>query len=248
MEGETLPDQIASRLKRDILRGRLPPGTPVKERDHAAELGVSRTPMREAIRVLAKEGLVNLRPARSPIVAQPSVKQVCDSLDVLTAMELLSGDLACASAGHDDIEKVAALQKRMEEEAPHIDEIDLFELDMEFHKAIVAASGNEVLADFHKRLLERLWRARFLGSRLGRDQVRIFRQHNAIIDGLKIGDAAAVRGQVTAHLAILKTQIIAFMTRESGDPAIQGAAGAKPEETSRSEPAMDAGPDTSKGA
>ncbi|MEQ9673915.1 MAG: winged helix-turn-helix domain-containing protein, partial [Roseovarius indicus] len=64
-----LAEQIANQLRRDILRGKLAPGASIKERDNAAEMGVSRTPMREAIRILAQDGLVILRPARSPIVA-----------------------------------------------------------------------------------------------------------------------------------------------------------------------------------
>ena len=66
----TLPEQIAQSLRRDILRGRLSPGDSIKERDNAAERGVSRTPRREAIRILAQEGLVILRPSRSPIVTR----------------------------------------------------------------------------------------------------------------------------------------------------------------------------------
>ena len=67
MAEHSLPDQIADELRRDILRGRLVPGDAIKERDNATEMGVSRTPLREAVRILAKEGLVDLRPARSPI-------------------------------------------------------------------------------------------------------------------------------------------------------------------------------------
>jgi len=63
MPDQTLPEKLANQLRRDILRGRLVPGDSLKERDQAAELGVSRTPMREAIRIVAREGLITLRPA-----------------------------------------------------------------------------------------------------------------------------------------------------------------------------------------
>ena len=67
-EAATIPAAIADRLRREILTGAIPPGSPIKERDHAERLGVSRTPLREAVRILAQEGLVILRPLRSPLV------------------------------------------------------------------------------------------------------------------------------------------------------------------------------------
>lgn len=94
MPADTLADHIAAQLRHSILRGTLPPGTLIKERDTAAEMHVSRTPMREAIRILAKEGLVLLRPARSPIVARLDAKAVADQAQVLIALEILSAQLA----------------------------------------------------------------------------------------------------------------------------------------------------------
>ena len=76
----TFPAAIAARLRREILTGALPPGSPVKERDHAERLGVSRTPLREAVRILAKEGLVTLRPLRSPLVADPTRDEALDEV------------------------------------------------------------------------------------------------------------------------------------------------------------------------
>lgn len=207
MSEKLLPEQIAKRLRRDILRGKLPPGASIKERDNAAELGVSRTPMREAIRMLSREGLVLLRPSRSPIVADPTWKEVVDNLDVLQALELLSGELACAHASDEQIDKAARVQTRMEELAPTTDEIDLFEIDMEFHSAIVEASGNAALAETHRAYLARMWRARFLGSRIGRSQQRVFDEHTGIIDGLRARDKRKVKSTIASHLDALRRQI-----------------------------------------
>jgi len=207
MPEKLLPVQIANRLRRDILRGKLAPGASIKERDNAAELGVSRTPMREAIRLLSREGLVELRPSRSPIVADPTWKEVVDNLDVLKALELLSGELACQNAGEAEIEAASAIQARMEALADSTDEIDLFEIDMEFHMAIVAAAGNDALAQTHRVYLARMWRARFLGSRIGRSQQVVFDEHNAIVEGLRARDKRKVKSTISHHLDALRRQI-----------------------------------------
>lgn len=200
MPTPTLPEQIANQLRRDILRGRLAPGFAVKERDNAAEVGVSRTPMREAIRILAKEGLVVLRPSRSPIVAQPTLKEVADNIQVLSTLELLSVDLACRHASEAQIDEIADLQGRMAALYDRIDTLDLFEIDMNFHIAIARASNNPVLAEMHRSVLARLWRARFLSASRKRSRQRVLRQHGAIVAGLRARDPKKARKNLESHL------------------------------------------------
>ncbi|ASP21025.1 HTH-type transcriptional repressor RspR [Antarctobacter heliothermus] len=151
----TLPEQIATRLRRDILRGKLPPGTPVKERDHAAELGVSRTPMREAIRMLAKEGLVQLRPARSPIVAKPSFEEVAHNIEVMAALEVLSVRLTCQRASDPEIDEIADVANHMQRDYDSLDRVDLFELDM---RAFTGQLRGRLAIRFWTRPTARCWR------------------------------------------------------------------------------------------
>ncbi|MFZ7090217.1 GntR family transcriptional regulator [Primorskyibacter sp. 2E233] len=200
MPEETLPEQIANQLRRDILRGKLAPGAQVKERDNAAEMGVSRTPMREAIRILAKEGLVILRPARSPVVAQPTLREVADNIEVLTVLEMLSGELACERALDEQIEEIAEIQNRMASLYDDIDMLDVFELDMEFHLAIVRAANNPVLIETHRSILARLWRARYLSATRKRSRDRVLRQHTDIVEGLQARDPERVKLALHSHL------------------------------------------------
>ena len=197
MTNPTLRAQIANHLRRDILRGKLAPGAPIKERDNAAELGVSRTPMREAIRILAKEGLVILRPARSPIVANPTLKEVSDQIEVLIALEILSGRLAVENATDDEIAAIRERNERFIREFDTADVLDRFEMDMDFHFAIAQASHNAALAETHRAYLERLWRARFLSARNRHTKERVIQQHCEIVRGLEGRD---VTGEIHAHL------------------------------------------------
>ena len=207
MSDTTLAEQLALQLRRDILRGKLAPGDPVKERENAGGMGVSRTPMREAIRILAKEGLVILRPSRSPIVANPTLKEATDAIEVLTALELLSGELACCHATEAEVAGIAAIQQRMAELYDHVDALDLFEIDMSFHLAIAQASHNLPLAETHRAYLERLWRVRYLSASQQASRERVLRQHGDIVEGLQSRDAGKVRRAIQSHLEHLALNI-----------------------------------------
>jgi DNA-binding GntR family transcriptional regulator len=216
MQEKPLPEQIANQLRRDILRGKLAPGDSLKERDKAVELGVSRTPMREAIRILALEGLIQLRPARSPIVAMPDVKEITDDVEVLLAVEKLSGELACKRATQDDIADIAQIVEIMSENFDTMDALDMFEIDMSFHSAIAKASHNPPLAEIHRRFLARLWRARFLAASKRRNRVNVIHHHSTILAAMRARDPDATRSAIGIHLDRL-TEDIAEVIREEQD-------------------------------
>lgn len=217
MPDQTLPEKLANQLRRDILRGRLVPGDSLKERDQAAELGVSRTPMREAIRIVAREGLITLRPARSPIVAMPDVKAVTDDVEVLLSLEKLSGKLACERANDADIDGIAAITQRMNDNFDTMDPLDMFEIDMGFHSAIAKASHNEPLAEIHGRFLARLWRARFLAAIKRRNRTNVIAHHGAILAALRARDDVAVDAAISTHLDRLTEDIADVIRREHQD-------------------------------
>ncbi|MXN64246.1 FCD domain-containing protein [Stappia sp. GBMRC 2046] len=206
-QSQPLAERIANQLRRHILLGSLAPGVSIKERDNAEELGVSRTPMREAIRILAKEGLVVLRPARSPIVAAPSLKEVSDDLEVMSALEVLSGRLACKNATPEDLAEIERLYQKMLDTARNGDSVDLFEVDMDFHRAIAAASHNKSLAETHSAYVARLWRTRYLSASIKSDRDRSLRQHGEIVRGLKARDARFVAKEIGSHIRHVVTNV-----------------------------------------
>lgn len=214
MADAALAIALANRLRRDILRGALPPGAPIKERDGAAEAGVSRTPMREAIRILAKEGLIELRPARSPIVARPSAKEISDHVTVLVALEMLSGELACEHGTEAEFDHLAELTARMGAMTAPEDDLDRFETDMAFHAAIARASGNAALAETHSAYLARLWRARFLSFRIRQNRDRALRQHEDILAALRARSKAKVRAALQAHLGHMGRDMLRMIEAE----------------------------------
>lgn len=215
----SLPEQIATGLRRDILNGKFAPGSAIKERDNALEMGVSRTPMREAIRILAQEGLVVLRPSRSPIIAQPTFKQISDNVVVLTALELLAADLACQTATDAQIQDIEEAQNQFEEKYASVERVEAFELDMQVHLAITRASNNEVLIETHRAMLARMWRARFLSARRAHSRARVIEQHRRIIEALKQRDPELLRLSLSDHLDALLMNVRDYFENEDTDQA-----------------------------
>ena len=214
MSDQTLPEKLANQLRRDILRGTLAPGDSVKERSMANSLGVSRTPMREAIRIVAREGLITLRPARSPIIAIPDIKAVTDDAEVLISIEKLSGKLACERATSKDIDIIAAITQHMSENYNIIDTVDMFEIDMSFHSAIAKASHNAPLAEIHTRFLARLWRVRFLAAVKRRNRSNMIAEHTAILIALRNREPLALDAAIGKHLDQLSQDIISVISHE----------------------------------
>ena len=219
MSNEILAEQIANRMRRNILRGALPPGATVKERDIAADMGVSRTPIREATRILAKEGLVELRPSRSPIVTVPDVKVMSDKAEVLIALETLAAQLACRNATDAQLDHIAGIVRHMADHFDATDPLDMFEIDMSFHTAIAVASGNGALAQTHGTFLRQLWRARYLAASQRRNRERVVSEHTAIVEALRARDPAAAHGAIDNHLWHLAQDIQDVIEHEKAEAA-----------------------------
>ncbi|MFN3825749.1 MAG: GntR family transcriptional regulator [Pseudorhodobacter sp.] len=228
MTENTLAEQIADGLRRDILLGKLKPGARIKERDSSADLGVSRTPLREAIRILASEGLVMLRPSRSPVVADPSLKEITDDLVVMNTLEILGARLACMNATSEEISTIEAQHQEMLRLSDSADSVTYFEADMTFHRQITAASHNNALIDTHGAYMARLWRPRFLAASLRRDRPRVLRQHGDIVRGLRMRDIVLVSAEIESHMRHLVLNITdIYETQNRGqtppDPAPEAA-------------------------
>ncbi|MEE9453537.1 MAG: GntR family transcriptional regulator [Paracoccaceae bacterium] len=197
---QRLGDQIADVLRQQILLGDLKPGQNIPERETSAALGVSRTPLREALLVLEAEGLVEMAPAKSPVVAQPSLIEVTHLLLVQSALEALAGECACEEASQDEIDEIEAMHQTMLSTTQGSDPIEFFQIDMGFHEAIVASTKNLSLIKTHKQYHARLWRARFLSSRrrIAREKAMI--DHGRIVDGLRLRDKEQVSSSMEEHL------------------------------------------------
>ncbi len=196
----SLSEEAADTLREFILLGKLAPGLPVPERDLAEALGISRTPLKEALRILEIEGLIVYGPTRRPRVADPSLEELAENLTVLGALEALAGELACAHATESEIGRVTELCERMADAPVQTDPLEFFGWDMEFHQTIVRAARNAPLLETHNLYNARLWRARFISSKLRTGRDSTLGQHEDIADALRHRDAAETARHMRRHL------------------------------------------------
>lgn len=213
---KTLAEEAADNLREFILLGKLAPGTAIPERDLAEALGVSRTPLREALRLLEVEGLVEYSATRRPHVADPSLHELTQYISVLGALEALAGETACAEATMAEIAEIVRLGNKMAQESEAIEPLEFFRLDMLFHAAIVEASRNEPLIETHRQYNARLWRARFMSSQQFDRRDNTLAEHTEIIEALEKRDAAATRRALRDHLKSTIENIAHIHTEKVG--------------------------------
>ena len=195
-----LHDAIVNRLRDMIVEGELKPGTRIHESQIGMQLGVSRTPLREAIKFLASEGLVELVPSRGAIVRVFDKKDVEDMWIVLRSLERLAGELACKNGSDRDIEHIRHLHDQMLEHYHAKRRLDYYKLNQDIHTAIVKLADNETLTYMHGTLQSRLKRIRFIGHEGPNNWANAVREHEEMIAAQEARDAAALVECLDRHL------------------------------------------------
>ena len=196
----TLHDAVLNKLRDLIIEGHLPPGTRISEVQVGALLGVSRTPLREAIKSLAGEGLLEIAPSRGAIVRRFSQKDVADILEVLKSLEQTAGHLACLHADERTIAAIVEQHRQMLEAYAERDRLKYFKLNQAIHSAIVEASGNACLAQTHDMLQSRIRYIRFIGNRLPDRWAGAVAEHDEMIEALLARDGARLAAILGKHL------------------------------------------------
>lgn len=196
----SLHDAIVGRVRDMIIEGELAAGSRIHEGNLGKTLGVSRTPLREALKFLASEGLVELSPGRGAVVRQFTAKDVHDSLVVLGNLEGLAGRLACEHATDDEIREVRQLHDRMLDMYERRDRLPYFKLNQNIHSAILRLSKNEALTYVHGILQARLRRIRYIGNEGPEKWAGAVADHEEIIAALEARDAERLSKVLTAHM------------------------------------------------
>lgn len=198
-----------------IDQGDLLPGSRVPERVLCERFAVSRTPLRECLKVLAAEGLVELLPNRGARVATLGDEHLAHLFEVIAALEAEGGRLACERITADAIAEVQGLHYRMYAHFLRSELPEYFALNQAIHAAILRAAGNPVLLATYGSLAGRITRARYMANRMHPDRWRrAMDEHGAILEALVARDGARLGPLLSRHLQGKRDIIMAGLTRK----------------------------------
>ncbi|WP_430397595.1 GntR family transcriptional regulator [Ferrovibrio sp.] len=208
----SLHEEIVTRLRDLIIEGRLPPGVRINEVAVGKLLQVSRTPLREAIKRLASEGLIELVPTRGAVVRTFTAKDVEDILAVLSALEQLAARQICAHASDAEIGQICALHDAMMERYAARDRLAYFKLNQEIHSTIVELTGNQTLAKTHGSLQACIRRIRFVGNERPDKWASAVAEHEEMVAALRARDGERLAGILDRHMRNTQTRVATHVT------------------------------------
>ncbi|PZQ46179.1 MAG: GntR family transcriptional regulator [Rhodovulum sulfidophilum] len=206
----TLHGEILSRLRDYVVEGRIADGARVPERALCEAFGVSRTPLREALKVLAAEGLVELLPNRGARVRALSPAEVSELFDLMAGLEALAGRLACEVISDEDIERICELHGQMYVHYLRRDRRGYFAYNQRIHEALFAIAGNGALSATARTLQGRLRRVRYAANldEQGERWSAAVREHELILDALRRRAGDDLAGILFAHLRGTKAAVL----------------------------------------
>ncbi len=203
-----LREIVYEELKRQIMVGEIAPGTRMMEVELADEMGVSRTPVREAIRKLEKEGLVTIEPRRGAYASDISAKEMVDILEVRQDLEGMAAGIAAQKITEEGKEELEKLVQKYKESVEKGDIDEIIANDEAFHKYIVGLSQNKTLIKMVSQVQELVLRFRYI---FYEDFSRFQNQpteHQSIVDAIISGSSTSARINAEEHLARLKDFVI----------------------------------------
>lgn len=203
-----LRDVVFNTLRQAILTGELKPGERLMEIHLANRLGVSRTPIREAIRKLELEGLVTMIPRRGAEVAQITEKSMNDVLEVRRALDVLCVELACDRISDEELEKLKNACSSFEQAVKTKDAKKIAQADVTLHDIIVHATGNQRLIQLVNNLSEQMYRYRFEYIKDFSQHERLVEEHRIIYESIVKKDKETAAREAKTHIDNQKKAII----------------------------------------
>lgn len=207
VRGENTRRLVHTWLRRQIIGLELAPGEPLSEAEIGSRLGVSRTPVREALILLAEEGLVEVFPQRGSFVGPIRYEDVVSAQFVREAIECSSLEQGGALVSAGDVAELRALIVRQHEAERAEDAAAFFDLDEEFHLRLMRACGHESAWRIVASAKAQMDRARRLSLPEGGKMTGLIEQHESVVDALDLGDVAAAVARLREHLRVVLQDI-----------------------------------------
>lgn len=209
-----LRDVVFNTLRRAILKGELKPGERLMEIALADKLGVSRTPIREAIRKLELEGLVVMAPRKGAKVASITERDLNDVLEVRKGMEVLAISLACKRITGEELEKLETIEQSFQKLIESGNLTELAEMDVKFHDTIYQATNNQRLVQLLNNLREQMYRYRMEYLKDIAVRRTLAEEHKTICQALRERDEQQAEQYVSIHIDNQQKAIIRSLNQE----------------------------------
>ena len=203
-----LREMVYEELKMQILTGEIVPGTRMMEVELAGEMGVSRTPVREAIRKLEKEGLVTIEPRRGAYASRISTQDMIEILEVRQDLEGLAAYFAASRMSPENLEQLRKISANYNKAVEEGNMSDLIQYDTGFHRLIVDSCRNKILVNMVEQLQELVLRFRYIYYDNFKRAEKMPAEHQEILDAIASGDADRARNAADLHIERLKQMVI----------------------------------------
>ena len=207
--------ELVDQLREMIVQGALGAGTKIPERELCEQFGVSRTPLREALKVLAVDGLISLEPNRGAWVRHVTPDELEDIFPVIGALEALAGELACTRISDTQIDKVQALHLDMIGYYEDRNLAEYFRVNQQIHDTILAAADNDILSAQHSSLAVRIRRARYLANMTEARWAKAVDEHEKILAALANRQGARLASLLKRHIANKFDTVRAWMREQN---------------------------------
>jgi DNA-binding GntR family transcriptional regulator len=197
---QSLHDALVANLRGMILDRELKPGDKIAEQKLCERFGVSRTPLREALKVLSAEGIVELLPHRGAMIARTSLAEMQELFPIMGSLEALAGELAAEHATDEDVATVQALQDEMAAAYKDGDEIRYLRLNRQIHEAIFRIAGNDSLTTMWQQILTRIHSFRFVVRKSEANWKSALEEHVRIMEALAARDKKKLSRLLRKHV------------------------------------------------
>ena len=196
-----LRDVVFNTLREAILKGDLKPGERLMELQLASKLGVSSTPIREAIRMLEQEGLAVTTPRKGAEVAKMTLKDMEDVLEIRDALDELAVRIACQKISDEQLKQLEDMKELFEKSTQTGNVKKIAEADVTFHDVIYEATGNPKLVTLLNNLREQVYRYRVEYIKDPKNYPTLIAEHEAILESLKNRDVKNAVEAMHVHVA-----------------------------------------------
>lgn len=213
IERRSLHLELVERIRPLIVESQLKPGDKVPERELCERFRVSRTPMREALKVLAAERLVRLEPNRGAWVTKVTVEEVEEVFPVLGALEALSGELACTNITDAEIGHIRLLHDQMMVNYQARNLAGYFKVNQDIHRAILLAAKNQSLTNTCQALSARMQRARYAANLSEERWADAVNEHEQIIQSLEARDGKKLSQILIQHMKNKKESVLKWLRK-----------------------------------